>query len=139
MTKYAGVWTPDKGFGDERDERSSPSPSRFYSAQFNAHREREEAQARLAAWMNGREPQWHWEMCGDWRVFVMRFPGTAHDDLVCAAEHPTEHGRILTWCEACGVDDCGACRWAKAAYLAERKRDAVSSGGASYGGDGLPF
>lgn len=110
------------GFGDEVD--ASPKPvARSYSAQFNAYREREEAKARLAAWMNGREPRWRWEMCGEWRVLVMTFPGSVHDGDVYAAEHPTEYGRMLMWCERCRVADCGAAKWARATYLAMIKTE----------------
>lgn len=130
------------GFGDE-PERSSPNSSRrpsYYSEQFNAYRERQEAKARLEAWMNGREPRWAWDVQSDgWRVFVMSFPGTAHNRGVFVAEHPVEHGRILVWCEACHVADCGACRWAKSAYLAQVKAERLSSGTADDTNDGLPF
>lgn len=142
MSKYRGVWTPDMGFGDEPEEpRSSPSPSarapRYYSEQFNAAREREEKIARLEAWMNGREPRWMWDVYGTWKVFIMTFPGTVHE-LVFVAEHPTEHGRVMQWCESCSRDDCGACRFAKSAYLAERRRDNIALGFAA-DGTSLPF
>ena len=123
--------------GDDETQSAPPSSSArapsFYSAQFNVYREREEARARLAAWQNGREPEMTWDTYGTWRVLVMTFPMTNHT-LVFAAEHPVEHGRLLTWCEGCHDARCAAALYARNVYLAERRKSRVLPDD-----DGLPF
>ena len=136
MSKYSGVWTPDKGDGSEDDKPSGPSPRRFYSQQFDDYRRRQEGKARLAAWMNGYEPRETWEFLGGLDcILYVQFPSTHHDVIVF--EHLIEWGRLVIWCFGCWDTGCGGCRWAEATYRRELKTKRVLLRGDA--DDGLPF
>lgn len=131
--------------GGEDDEPSPPKPS-LVEKYRDWKDERAEQRAHVAAWMNGREPVQWWETFDSWRndeygmtvaqrVFCMEFPTTVHY-LVVAYENYPEIGRLYTWCFGCKDHSCGACIWARKAYILEVKR-VVRQGDAR--DDDLPF
>src|SRR4051812_22383671 len=123
------MWTPDMGDGAEPEQGKPLPPNRFYSEQFNDFRQRQENRARLASWMNGREPVEVWENLGlpqhsmtgkdDVIILYTRFPTTNHD-VFCMASW-VELGRLVVWCFGCKRSDCGAARWAEQRYRKEWK------------------
>jgi hypothetical protein len=124
--------------GDGSDDRkgSDLPPNRHYSQQFDDYRRKEENKARLAAWMQGREPVEEWESLGGLDfILYMKFPGVDHDVIVF--EHLIEWGRLVVWCFGCWRKDCGACRWAESLYRKElRTKRTLQRGDKD---DDLPF
>lgn len=135
MAKYSGIWTPDRGDGEPEHGAPSPSPSSSrYSGVYTGggedwQTERERNRVRLAAWMKGNEPRQWFEEYGSKesgsfsRFFCMEFPKTVHYFVVAWEPWP-EFGRLFVWCFGCKDAYCGACKWARAAYLADLKEGA---------------
>lgn len=113
------------GNGDEE----SPLPKRSLHEKYgNWKEEKALDKARLAVWMNGREPRQWWEeyenkeFARDGKFFCMEFPTTVHY-FVVVWEPAHEWGPLFVWCMGCKNSLCGACKWARNEYRAATKRE----------------
>lgn len=167
MSKYSGVWTPDKGIGGGEqeappprssyggmwspemgigetpqpvEERASVPASRFYSPQFDAYRRQQERE-RVEQWNTKYGPR---ETVEKFYVnekegvcVIYEVPDSRHP-LVYVTQHPDEvDGQPVVWCTTCEGRDCTGCIWALKSFRELRKIEGILRRGDD--DDGLPF